>query len=199
MDTDTGVPLVSIVLPTYNGARYIEQALQSCLTQTHRRLELIVVDDGSRDDTAAKVEAYCRIDRRVRLVRHVRNRRLPRALNTGFSMAAGDYLTWTSDDNIYQPDALAEMVAFLEDHADVGMVYTDYSFIDEHGRRVQSKTAGDPHRLLSEDYNCLSPCFLYRRRVRDLVGDYASDLYLAEDYDYWLRVSQSFRLSPYHK
>jgi malonyl-CoA O-methyltransferase len=199
MDTDTGVPLVSIVLPTYNGARYIEQAVQSCLTQTHRRFELIIVDDGSHDDTASKVEAYCRTDRRVRLVRHDRIRTLPLALNTGFSMAGGDYLTWTSDDNIYQPDALAEMVTFLENHPDVGMVYTDYSFIDEHGRLVERKTAGEPHGLLSEDYNCLSPCFLYRRRVRDVIGEYASDLYLAEDYDYWLRVSHSFCLSSYHR
>jgi glycosyltransferase involved in cell wall biosynthesis len=199
MDTSAALPLVSIVLPTYNGARYIAQAIQSCLGQTHRHLEVIIVDDGSQDDTAARVDAYCRVDRRVRLVRHDRNRTLPAALNTGFSLAGGDYLTWTSDDNMYRPEALAEMVTFLNDHPDVGMVYTDYSLIDENGHVLERKIAGDPHRLLSEEYNCLSPCFLYRRCVRDVIGDYADDLYLAEDYDYWLRVSHSFRLSPYHK
>jgi glycosyltransferase involved in cell wall biosynthesis len=199
MDADTTARMISIVLPTYNGARYIEQAIESCLSQTYRYLELIVVDDGSRDDTTVKVEAYLGRDRRVRLVRHDRNRTLPVALNTGFAAAGGDYLTWTSDDNIYHPEALAKMLAFLEARADVGMVYTDYSFIDQDGRVIERKIAGEPHRLLSEDYNCLSPCFLYRRKVRDVVGDYANDLYLAEDYDYWLRVSHRFRLSPYHE
>ena len=199
MHTDLRVPLVSIVLPTYNGARYIDQAIDSCLRQTHRLLELIVVDDGSRDDTAARVEAYLGRDERLRLVQHGRNRTLPVALNTGFSMARGDYLTWTSDDNIYHPEALAKMVAFLEDQPDVGMVYTDYSLIDEQDRVLERKSAGEPDRMLSEEYNCLSPCFLYRRRVKDVVGDYATGLYLAEDYDYWLRVSRSFRLSPYHE
>jgi glycosyltransferase involved in cell wall biosynthesis len=182
MDADTTARMISIVLPTYNGARYIEQAIESCLSQTYRYLELIVVDDGSRDDTTVKVEAYLGRDRRVRLVRHDRNRTLPVALNTGFAAAGGDYLTWTSDDNIYHPEALAKMLAFLEARADVGMVYTDYSFIDQDGRVIERKIAGEPHRLLSEDYNCLSPCFLYRRKVRDVVGDYANDLYLAEDF-----------------
>jgi glycosyltransferase involved in cell wall biosynthesis len=194
-----GQALVSIVLPTHNGARYIAGAIASCLGQTYRNLELIVVDDGSTDDTAAQVELYGATDRRVRLVRHERNRRLPAALNTGFAAAAGDFLTWTSDDNAYRPEAIEQMVAFLEDRPDVDMVYTDCTLIDETGQVIGRLPAGEPERLLSSDYNCVGPCFLYRRRVRDAVGDYAEDLYLGEDYDYWLRAAHACCLRPWHR
>src|SRR5437763_553767 len=79
-----GVPeLVSIVLPTHNGRQFLSQAIESCLTQTYRQLELIVVDDTSTDDTSAILSAVN--DPRLRVVRHAHNRGLPAALNTGFA------------------------------------------------------------------------------------------------------------------
>jgi len=199
MDIETIAPLVSIVLPTHNGSRYIEEAIQSCLNQTYRDVEVIVVDDGSTDDTANKVEHYQTVDQRLKLIRQDRNRRLPAALNAGFARAAGAYLTWTSDDNYYRSDAIREMVAFLEHRPNVDMVYTDYSCVDEAGNLTQRMRVQESDKLFSQAFNCLSPCFLYRRRVRDVVGEYAEDLYLAEDYDYWLRVSILCRPRPYHQ
>src|SRR5690606_22425727 len=112
-------PFVSIVLPTYNGARYLAQSIESCINQTYTQWELIIVDDASTDDTPAIISHYVQLDSRIRTVRHSTNRKLPAALNTGFDMARGEYFTWTSDDNYYRPEALGVMVAFLESRADV--------------------------------------------------------------------------------
>ena len=193
----TNNPLVSIVLPTYNGSRYLDQAVQSCLNQTYTDWELIIVDDASTDDTPARIADYLAEDGRIRSLRHETNRKLPGALNTGFSLTKGDYLTWTSDDNGYRPKAIAEMVAFLESCQDVDVVYTDYSEIDQEGRVLKKITIKDPEVLLR--YNAIGPCFLYRRNVHETVGGYDDNLFLAEDYDFWLRASVLFRLQPLHK
>ncbi len=197
MGTSMSDRSVSIVLPTYNGARYLERAIDSCLGQTYSNWELIIVDDASTDDTPAAIAKYVQRDRRIRSLCHAENRKLPAALNTGFADAKGDYLTWTSDDNYYRPQALAEMVAFLEDHTDVGIVYTDWSIVDEADTFVERVGVLEHQALLNR--NCIGPCFLYRRQVQDAVGAYSADLFLAEDYDFWLRASVHFRLKPHHQ
>ena len=95
--------LVSIVLPVYNGARFLAEAIQSCLAQTYPHWELIVVDDCSTDDSPQIVAGFAADDARIRVIRHAHNRKLPGALNTGFDAARGEYLTWTSDDNLLPP------------------------------------------------------------------------------------------------
>jgi len=190
-------PLVSIVLPTYNGTRYLDQAVQSCLSQTYSNWELIIVDDASTDNTPVRIAHHMAKDSRIRSVKHETNRKLPAALNTGFSRANGDYLTWTSDDNCYRPQALAEMVSFLESQPEIDVVYSAYSVIDERGHVLQQLVIRDLDLLLRR--NCVGPCFLYRRSVYEKTGGYAEDLFLAEDYDFWLRVSVRFRLQLLHK
>ncbi len=188
--------LISIVLPTYNGSRYLEQAIQSCLDQTYRNWELIIVDDASTDETPALITQFVNADSRIRAIRHETNRKLPAALNTGFAEAKGDYLTWTSDDNCYRPQALTAMVAFLESHPSVNIVYSDFTIIDEADQPLYFKTVPQPDRLLI--HNCVGPCFLYQRQVSESVGKYSENLFLVEDYDFWLRASVSFRLEPLH-
>lgn len=190
-------PLVSIVLPTYNGAKYLEQSIRSCLDQTYRNWELIIVDDASTDDTAEKIAELSRGESRIQVTRHAINQKLPAALNTGFARTKGAYLTWTSDDNQFRPLALAEMVAFLDANPLVGLVYTDYSLINESGEETQQRQVAGSDQLYA--INSVGPSFMYRREVMEEVGDYAQDLFLAEDYDYWLRISAKFRLAALHK
>ena len=163
-------PLVSIVLPTYNGMRYLDQSVRSCLDQTYSNWELIIVDDGSTDETPACIAEYVAADSRIRAVRHEVNRNTPTALNTGFSLAKGEYFTWTSDDNMYRPEALSEMVAFLESRCEVGIVYTDYTDIDEMGRSVQRVSIWDSNHLLVRC--CVRCSFLYRRQVHEDLNGY---------------------------
>lgn len=190
--------LVSIVLPVYNGERYLAESMQSCLNQTYQHWELIVVDDASTDATPEIVAAFASRDGRIRSVCHEKNTRLPGALNSGFARARGELLTWTSDDNRYHPDALAEMVSLLVTRPDVDYVYSDYDVIDADGHFVQTNEVASPLHLM-QMYDGVA-CFLYRRCVYDRVGEYANDLFLAEDYDFFLRVLASgCVMHPLHK
>lgn len=187
------LPLVSIVLPTYNRATRLGRALQHCLQQTYVNLEVIVVDDGSADATPEVVAQFQSEDARVRYVRQD-NKGLPAALNAGFQQSRGDYLTWTSDDNWYHDEAIAIMVRALAEQPIVGLVYCDYEAVDGDGHLLRHVHLCEPAKLMRE--NCVGACFLYRRRVYEVVGNYDVSLFLAEDYDYWLRVRRAFAL--YH-
>ena len=181
---------VSIVLPTYNGARYLCESIKSCLEQTYSEIELVIVDDCSMDQTPQILLVY-EDDPRVKIIRHAVNLKLPAALNTGFAHTSGDYLTWTSDDNMFAPSAIKRMVNYLEKHPDVRFVYTDYWLIDKDGRTIRRVSAEPPEHLRER---CAVACFLYHREVYEDVGDYDPHLFRIEDYDYWLRVVQRFKL-----
>lgn len=189
-------PLVSIVLPTYNGARFLAAAIDSCVAQTYGNWELIIVDDGSRDETPRLVADYVQKDCRVQYVKHAVNRKLPAALNTGFRQAGGELLTWTSHDNLFRPTALAVMAAFLEAHPDVDVVYAERTLIDEKGRAVGYGVARPPEEL--PYWNAVGGCFLFRRSLADRVGPYEEQLFLAEDYEFWLRALGKCRFHALH-
>jgi len=191
------IPRISIVLPVHNGMRYLPQAVRSVREQTCENWELIIVDDASSDRTPEIIIDACRMDERIRSVRHEQNRRLPAALNTGFSLARGEYLTWTSDDNLYRPEALREMVAVLDVHAKVDIVYAGRSYIDDKDL-VTSLLPAEPPELMA-DHNPVGACFLYRRCVHEALGGYDESLFLVEDYDFWLRASCRFRFLPLNK
>lgn len=190
-DETASTPAVSIVLPSYNGARFLRQSIDSCLQQSFPDWELIIVDDGSTDETDQVIRSYR--ESRILSIRHSINRRLPAALNTGFRMCRGEFLTWTSCDNRYSPDALEVLVDFLRRNRDTDLVYADCNLIDERGRKVGHYQTGPTERLI--DHNVIGACFLYRREVYRVIGNYEVASFLAEDYDYWLRTSQQFRLT----
>lgn len=190
-------PQISIVLPTYNGSRHIEQSIQSCLLQTYCQWQLVIVDDASTDNTPDIIARYVSSDDRIRSVRHETNRKLPAALNTGFDHAVGEYLTWTSDDNYFRPEALKTMVDLLKDRLYIDMVYTDFSIVDENDQLIKCEEVQPPKELIKG--NCVGPSFLFRRKVMDKVGRHSEGLLLAEDYDYWLRISICFTMMPLHK
>lgn len=193
----TETPLISIVLPTYNGATYLAQSIESCLAQTYTNWELIIVDDGSTDKTPAIIESYVRADNRIRSIRNSVNRKLPASLNIGFDAARGDYLSWTCDDNDYRPHALAEMVSFLQRRPDIDYVYADFSTIDAEGRLLDTVAVADPECLATR--NLVGPCRLYRRIVQKELAGYDESLFLVEDYDFVLRAFLRFRLAPIHE
>ncbi len=182
---------VTIVLPTYNGSKYLRQSIESCLNQTHKNLELIIVDDGSREDIHQMVKTYS--DVRVQYVRHPKNLGLPQALNTGFRRATGQYLTWTSDDNFFADHAIEELVRFLQTYDDVDFVYAENVLLNEGNvGETQLRRIQPPASL--KNINLIGACFLYLRKVYEGVGQYNAKTFLAEDYDYWIRVSKQFKM-----
>ena len=126
--------MVSIVMPTYNGQKYIREALNSITEQTYKEFELIIVDDCSTDGTPKIVQEYAAKDSRIKVIRNESNQKLPKSLNIGFTKCIGDYFTWTSDDNLYHMDALKRMVEYLENDKNTNFVYACEEFIDENGK-----------------------------------------------------------------
>ena len=190
------MPRGAVVLPTHNRADLLPAAIQSVVEQTFIDWELIVVDDASSDGTPAVIAQWQSEDSRIRTVRNDPNRKLPASLNRGFSLATGELWTWTSDDNLLRPPALARMVQELEDHPEAGLVYTGMSLIDEHDQIFAARPAGSPDDVLKEAV--VGACFLYRRELAERVGAYAEDLFLAEDFDFWIRARSvaAFRAIP---
>lgn len=186
-----GTPRVSIVLPTYKRAHVLPFAIRSVLAQTYSDWELIVVDDNSPDDTAGVVASFA--DPRIRYLRNSPNLKLPRALNRGFAEARGQYLTWTSDDNLYAERAIERMVARLE-RGDCQFVYADYYLfadIDADGQALEKRHQRLPERPQLEVSNHIGACFMYTRQAYEAVGDYDPDLFLVEDYDYFMRLAKA--------
>ncbi|MCB9458841.1 MAG: glycosyltransferase [Anaerolineaceae bacterium] len=190
-------PLVSIVMPTYNGKKYMAEAIQSCFDQTYPHWELVIVDDASTDDSPEYIARYVAMDDRIRSIRHEANKKLPGALNTGVRNMKGAYYTWLSDDDLLRPNALAFMVNYMETHPDVDLMFTDYSEIDTEGKPIRRITVGDPQEL--GIHNVIGVCHLRRKEVFDKVGYYAEDLFLAEDLDIWVRSMIQCKIMPVHE
>jgi glycosyltransferase involved in cell wall biosynthesis len=189
-----GAPLVSIVLPTYKRAHVLPLAIRSVLAQTYSNWELVIVSDNSPDNTEEVVKAFD--DPRIRYYRNDPNLRLPRTLNRGFSLAAGDYLTWTSDDNMLAPEAIARMVEVLNE-GEADFVFADYhefADTDADGQPLGMKPIRLPDVPDMARGNSIGACFMYTRTVYERIGDYDPDLFLNEDYDYWMRIARRFRI-----
>ncbi len=184
--------LISIVLPVYNQADYLPAALDSVFAQTYPHYELIVVDDGSTDATPEVLSRYQ--ERHAFTVIRQDNQGLPRALNAGFAHAHGDYLTWTSSDNIMLPQMLEVLAGALDADPSVGLVYADRYLIDEEGNDLGRFDLPDYDPYLLLHTNLVHCCFLYRRECMERIGGYNPDFIYAEDWEYWIRISQYYRM-----
>ena len=150
MEQNTSEKKVSIVLPVYNGEQFLSLSIESVLSQTYQNWELIIVNDCSTDNSPAIMEKYVEKDPRIRIIHNAENQKLPESLNIGFRAARGDYFTWTSDDNMYKPDAIETMVSVLDTHPECGLVYCDMDYIDNQGK-ITSGTSFEVWELYYED------------------------------------------------
>lgn len=184
------MPIISIILPTYNGEKYIRKSIDSILNQTFKDWELIIVNDCSTDGTKHIIEEYARQDIRIKVINNDENKKLPNSLNIGFEHSVGEYLTWTSDDNMYCENALHEMFYELEKESKKAMVVANMTIIDKDDDVVDEEiTCGNELLLLK---NSIGACFLYKRDVLKNIGQYDNSLFLVEDYDYWIRIFRHY-------
>ncbi|WP_132055071.1 glycosyltransferase family 2 protein [Pseudocnuella soli] len=187
-------PVVSIVLPTFNGAGYLRNAIESCLNQTFEQFELIIVNDCSTDETLSIAYEYAQKDERIRIISNEENKKLPLSLNAGFSVAKGTYYTWTSDDNIYAPNAIATLVGYLEQNPSIDLVYTDYQLINASGKVFGTRNFGDVNKSFTK-WTGAGACFLYRKEVHTALKGYNAAAFLVEDYDFFIRAFIRFNFA----
>ena len=190
-------PTVSVVMAARNYARFLPQAAESVLAQTVRDWEMVIVDDGSTDRTAAAARPFLR-DRRVRYVRSDRLGQ-SRAKNLGVGLTRGEYVGFLDADDAWLPDKLERQLPLFADGG-VGVVHCGRSLIDEEGRPVAKQPAGAPLAgdVLARLFVYNSVCFssvVVRRRVFEHVGGFDPGRDLAIDYDFWLRVARHYRFA----
>jgi glycosyltransferase involved in cell wall biosynthesis len=181
--------LVSIVTPSYNQARYLEETMRSVLEQDYPHIEYIVVDGGSTDGSREIIEKYA--DRLAWWVSE-KDRGQTDAINKGFARARGDVLAWLNSDDTYQPGAVREAVEFLQRNPQVGLVYGDANYIDEHGRVIgRFPAAQTDYRRLRQGYvHIPQQSAFFRADLWRKVGPLDDSFYFAMDYDLWVRLAR---------
>lgn len=137
MKLKTILPKVSIIIPTYNCAQYIELALLSALEQTYQNKEIIIIDDGSTDDTRAVLKKYIK-NKDVNYI-YQENQGVSQARNTGISVAQGSYVATLDADDTWSNTRLEKMIAFLEGN-DYDIAISNFYIVDEYRRRIKSTT-----------------------------------------------------------
>lgn len=185
------MPTISVVIPTYNRAGMVGAAIQSVLEQTYSDWELIVVDDGSQDNTAEVVAGYA--DSRIRYI-YQENRKLPGARNTGIQASQGDYVAFLDSDDLFLPDKLRLQATILATKVDVGLVASGWSEVDSHGQILRTLLPWQLRRELGFShwlYGCpfIVPSVLMRRTWLDTAGLFDEEQHYVEDWDLWLRLA----------
>ena len=181
--------LVSIITPCYNGARYLADTIESVLGQTYAQWEMIVVDDGSTDDTPKIVEEYAARDGRVQLIRQS-NGGTAKARNAAMRKARGRYIALLDGDDLWEPEFLEKQLAFMGETGAI-CVCSAYRHIDEHGREIQHPTVplsritpGDM-RVMNR-IGCLTG--LYDARKHGKVYLHEELRSIRDDYAYWYDI-----------
>lgn len=185
------MPRVSVVMPAYNSAAFLDRTLSSVMRQTYPDFEVIVADDGSRDNTADVVARYAP---RVRYL-HQPNRGVSAARNLALSAATGELIAHLDSDDVWFPDKLARQVAFLDAHPECGVVHTETATIDDDDNVMRARYNHEDRRLAPEGYclmTLLRLCHIQvsstmeRRTVFERVGGFDQRLPAAEDYLRWI-------------
>jgi glycosyltransferase involved in cell wall biosynthesis len=191
-------PLVSIVLPVYNGKEYLREAIDSMLNQTFTDFELIIINDGSSDESANIIAAYS--DPRIYSVQQD-NQGLAATLNRGIALARGKYIARQDQDDVSLPERLARQVEFLQAHPDYGMVGTWATILE--GTEPTGRTHRHPEDNLRLKFELLfdnpfvHSSVMFRASVIESVGGYSTDRdrQPPEDYELWSRVARRFKVA----
>jgi glycosyltransferase involved in cell wall biosynthesis len=182
-------PLISIVTPSFNQARYLEATIRSVLEQDYPAIEYIIVDGGSHDGS---VEIIQRNAGRLAWWVSEPDKGQTDAINKGFSQAKGEILAWLNSDDTYEPGALAAAAGFLAEHPGTGLVYANTNFIDENGRKIgRFPAAQTDYRRLRQGYvHIPQQAAFFRADLWRQVGPLDPDFYFAMDYDLWVRLAK---------
>jgi glycosyltransferase involved in cell wall biosynthesis len=180
------LPLVTIVIPAYNHAHYLPQAVQSVLAQDYPRVELVVIDDGSTDETAAVLGG---LGSGFRWFSQT-NRGQSLTLARGWSEAQGDILGYLSADDVLLPSAVSAAVNELREMPDLVAVYPDFNLIDPYSHVVRRVTAPnfDYNIMLTSVFCPIGPGAMFTKVAYLLAGPWSSDFRQMPDYDFWLRL-----------
>jgi glycosyltransferase involved in cell wall biosynthesis len=188
--TSASAALVSVVVPCYNHGRFLPDALESIARQTHPHVEVVVIDDGSTDDTATIARSSAGVQ-----YRHQPNAGLAAARNAGLEASTAAFIVFLDADDRLLPEAIATNVAFLEADPRLAFVSGEHRYVDEEGR-VSAEWSGNPvaeghyASLLRRNYIGMIATVMFRRGVLVAQGGFDTGLEACEDYDLYLRIAR---------
>jgi glycosyltransferase involved in cell wall biosynthesis len=182
------LPLVSIVTPSFNQARFLEATIQSVLSQNYPRLEYIIVDGGSTDGSLEIIRKY---SDRLSWWTSEKDKGQTDALNKGFAHATGNILAWLNSDDTYQPGAVASAVEFMRENLQLGLVYGDSNYINEAGEVIGKFPAAqtDLNHLRQGYVHIPQQASFFRGDLWRSVGPLDPSFFFAMDYDLWVRLA----------
>lgn len=198
-------PLISVIMPVYNGERFLQEAIDSVLCQTFPDFELLIIDDGSTDNTSAILEKY-QNEPKIRIFQG-RHQGVSAARNLGVSNARGGFVAFIDSDDRYDPNGLEKLLDAIQAHPDCEVVHAYFHSIDENGRvgpkqgleLKPSSTISEGFQLpsslpyswdtiLSVQFTCSLWAAIFRKSVFEKYGLFRTDLSSWEDYEYFVRI-----------
>ena len=189
------MPLVSVVIPAYNAAKYINETIKSVVAQTYLNWELVIVDDGSTDGTAAIVKSWAEKDKRVIYV-YQTNQKMATARNTGITKGQGKYIAFLDADNLFLPNKLEDQVAYMEAHPECGLCYAAIRHFYEgepsilYTNKSESPFQGDDlfRECLHRNFiNVLSA--MVRKEVFEKYGAFQPGWYACDEQYVWINLA----------
>jgi glycosyltransferase involved in cell wall biosynthesis len=182
------LPLISIVTPSYNQGKYLEETILSVLNQDYPNLEYLVIDGGSSDNSIDIIHKHQ--DRLAYWVSKA-DKGQTDAVNKGFARAKGSIIAWLNSDDTYNPGAVSAAVRYLSEHPQVGLVYSDLNFIDEGSKVIGRFPAAqtDLKRLRRGYVHIPQPAVFFRAELWRKVGPLDPSFFFAMDYDLWVRLA----------
>lgn len=188
------IPTVSIVMSVYNGQRYLCEALNSLLEQTLQDFELVIVDDGSTDETSLILDAYEKKDKRIFIIRNEQNLGVAASLNRGLQICRAPLVARADADDVFMPERLAKQLTYINQNPNVGVVGSAYQEIDENGQTLKDceVVTEDRHLKFKLLFGCIyiHPTTIFRRDLVLNAGGYDEKNFGRgpEDYDLWARL-----------
>jgi glycosyltransferase involved in cell wall biosynthesis len=193
------VPIVSVVMPVFNGEPFLRESVDSILNQTYRNFEFVIINDGSTDGSTALLARFAQADSRVRVFWQ-RNQGYVVALNRGCALARGKYMVRLDADDVAIPDRLERQMDFLERHPEVAVVGGAVEGIDGAGTKLfldrppleDGKIRDGLHAMT---FPLCHPAVAIRKKAFDDAGGYRTQFEPAEDYDLWLRIIEAWQVA----
>lgn len=189
MELSNRLPLVSVVTPSFNQARFLERTILSVLHQDYPRLEYIIVDGGSVDGSCAIIEKYAS---KIAWWVSEADTGQTDAINKGFAQAHGEILAWLNSDDTWSPGAVRSAVMALTQNQDLGLAYGSANYIDADDRIIgQFPAAQTTYKLLRQGYvHIPQQAAYFRAELWRQVGPLDPSMYFAMDYDLWVRIAR---------
>ncbi|MFH1359470.1 MAG: glycosyltransferase [Candidatus Omnitrophota bacterium] len=188
------IPLVSIIIPSFNRAKLLQRAIQSVLRQTYQNFEVIVVDDASTDHTREVVLGFS--DPRLRYIRNEKNLKGPRSRNIGIKQARGEYISLLDDDDEFLPEKIEKEVnKFRDAPEEVGVVYCGHSFVvnNKIAKIMLPQYRGDVSEITWRHPVLSLPAALIKKKCFEKSGLFDETFVSCQDWDLWIRVAQHCR------